>query len=152
MTKGRSQNVPLPQYKMGIKGVMLPHFMSSIEKEESKKSTPHFHNKNKTNMMPRKPLLKRYQKIFLGHCYSCNNFGHKALDCKAYQKHNQQYSYNNSNPSDNPRSKSYNSFAPLQKYDVEFHKCNNYGHIARLCRNGGISNENDGNPIVNGNQ
>lgn len=68
-------------------------------------------------MMPTRPLLKRYQKIFLGHCYSCNNFAHKA-----YQKHNQQYSYNNSNPGENPRSKSYNSFAPLQKYDVECHK------------------------------
>lgn len=67
-----------------------------------------------TYMMPIRPLLKMYQQIFLGNCYSCNNFGHKELDCKAYQKHNQQYFYNNSNLDDNPRSKSYNSFAPLQ--------------------------------------
>lgn len=102
--------------------------------------------------MPRRRLLKRYQQIFIGHYYSCNNFGHEELDCKSYQKHNQQYSYNNSNPSNNPRRKSYNSFAPLQKYDVEWHKCNNYGHIARFYKSGGISNKKHGTPTVNGNQ
>ena len=39
-------------------------------------------------MIPRRPMTSRYQQIFLGHCYSCNNFGHKALDCKAYEKVN----------------------------------------------------------------
>ena len=125
---------------------------SSIEKEESKKYAPPFHNKNKIDMMPRRPLLRRYQQIFLGHCYSYNSFGHKALDCKAYQKNNQHYSYNNSNHGDNPRSKSYNSFPPLQKYDVECHKCNNYGNIARFYRSDGIRNKKDGTPTINGNQ
>ena len=74
----------------------------SIEKEESKKFA-RIHNKKKTYMILRRPMLKRYQKIFLGHFYSCNSFGHKVLDCNAYQKHNQQYSYNNSNPGENPR-------------------------------------------------
>ena len=36
--------------------------------------------------MPRRPMTSRYQQIFLGHCYSCNNFGHKALNCGAYGK------------------------------------------------------------------
>ena len=26
-----------------------------------------------------------YQHIFLGYCFSCHNFGHKALDCKSYR-------------------------------------------------------------------
>jgi hypothetical protein len=25
----------------------------------------------------------RYQTIFFGLCYACNNFGHKAINCKA---------------------------------------------------------------------
>jgi hypothetical protein len=28
----------------------------------------------------------------------------------------------------------YNSFSPLQDYNVECHKCNNYGHKASDCR------------------
>ena len=54
------------------------------------------------------------------------------------------YSYNNSNLGNNPRRKSCNSFVPLQKYDVEFHKCNNYRHITRLCMSVGISKKTDG--------
>jgi hypothetical protein len=26
--------------------------------------------------------------LFIGYCYSCNNFGHKAVHCKAYGQHN----------------------------------------------------------------
>ena len=37
-------------------------------------------------MIPRRPMTSRYQQIFFGHCYSCNKFGHKNLNCKAYEK------------------------------------------------------------------
>jgi hypothetical protein len=33
----------------------------------------------------------RYQTIFLGLCYSCNNFGHKDINCKAYAKNRDNY-------------------------------------------------------------
>ena len=56
---------------------------SPIKSEESKKFVSPL---QRTNMMPRRPMSSRYQQIFLGHCYSCNNFGHRALDCKAYGK------------------------------------------------------------------
>lgn len=32
--------------------------------------------------------LSKYQNFFYGHCYSCNNFGHKAVDCQAYARIN----------------------------------------------------------------
>jgi hypothetical protein len=34
----------------------------------------------------RRPPTLRYQNIFLGLCYSCNNFGHKSINCRAYAK------------------------------------------------------------------
>ena len=36
-------------------------------------------------MVPRRPMTSRYQQIFLGNGYSCNNFGHKTMNCKAYE-------------------------------------------------------------------
>ena len=34
----------------------------------------------------RRPPTPRYQNIFLGLCYSSNNFGHKAINCRSYAK------------------------------------------------------------------
>ena len=59
---------------------------SQIKKEESKKSAPSSHDKDRTNVVPRRPMTSRYQQIFFGHFYSCNNFGHKSLNCRAYGK------------------------------------------------------------------
>jgi hypothetical protein len=33
-----------------------------------------------------RPPTLRYQNIFLALCYSCNNFGHKSINCRAYAK------------------------------------------------------------------
>ena len=55
-----------------------------VKKEESKKAAPNSQDKNKNNMVPKRP--NRYLQIFLGNCYSCNKFGHKALDYIAYGK------------------------------------------------------------------
>jgi hypothetical protein len=30
----------------------------------------------------RMPLTSRYQNFFLGHCYTCKNFGHKEINCR----------------------------------------------------------------------
>jgi hypothetical protein len=29
---------------------------------------------------------KRYESIFHGHCYSCNGYGHKAFECRSYER------------------------------------------------------------------
>ena len=56
--------------------------MDPIGKKDSHKSSPSSHNKDRTNMMPRRPMTSRYKKIFINHCYPCNNFGHMARECK----------------------------------------------------------------------
>ena len=81
--------------------------------------------------MPRKPMSSRYQQIFFGHCYPCNNFGHKALNCRAYGKF---HDYMKNASSNKPKVINHNFFAPLQRYDIECYKCNNHGHIARDCK------------------
>jgi hypothetical protein len=75
------------------------------------------HDKKASQRSPfqRRPSAPRYQSLFPGYCFSCNNFGHKAIDCKAYARNTQVRNrgiYNN----------------------VECYKCHNYGHIARDCR------------------
>ena len=83
---------------------------SLVKKEGRKTSIP-----NKINVMPKKPMTNKYQQIFLGHCYSCNKFGHKALNCRAYEKFHE-YSLNS--PSDKPKGRNHNRFTPLQRYDL----------------------------------
>ena len=102
----------------------------SIKKEESKKYDS-FQNERRTNKMPRRPVTNINIQLFLGNCYVCNNFGHKAFDCRMNQKYNQKSPYKEDNSSDPPKGKSHNSFAPLQRYDKECYKCGNLGHIAR---------------------
>ena len=81
---------------------------------------------------------KRYQHLFLGYYFSCNNFGHKELNFRSYGKYNyknvQIYGYKNNKNNNNQENRNYNSFSPLQSYNVECHKCNNYGHKASDCR------------------
>jgi hypothetical protein len=93
----------------------------------------------------RRPPTPRYQNIFLVLCYSCNNFGHKGINCRTYAKGRNTWnisSYENpknhyeGNYSKNSREvfeKNYNSFGALG-YEIECYKCNSFGHIARNCR------------------
>jgi hypothetical protein len=74
------------------------------------------------------------QYILLGYLYSYKNFGHKAIHCKAYRKYNPRTIQRNENNKDNEERRNYNSFSPLQDYNVECYKCNNYGHEASECR------------------
>ena len=57
---------------------------SPIRREESKKYVSSSHDEDRANEVSKIPMSIRYQQIFLGHCYSCNNFGHKSLKCRAY--------------------------------------------------------------------
>jgi hypothetical protein len=78
----------------------------------------------------------RYQTIFFGLCYACNNFGHKTLNCRANKNSNNFESYTQRDylrrPSDTQRG-SYNRFESLST-EVECYKCNNFGHMAKDCR------------------
>lgn len=37
---------------------------------------------------PRRSFSTKYEDIFLGHCYDCGNFGHKAIHYRAYVRNN----------------------------------------------------------------
>ena len=52
---------------------------SPVKKEKCEENPLSFHDKVRTHEDPKRQVINRNQKIFLGHCYSCNNFGHKAL-------------------------------------------------------------------------
>jgi len=36
----------------------------------------------------RRSLTPRYQNFFLGNCYTCENFGHKAINCRINERNN----------------------------------------------------------------
>jgi hypothetical protein len=85
----------------------------------------------------RRSPTSRYQTIFLGLCYSCNNFGHKAANCRAYAKNRRNYEgYSNNNyprKSHEAQNINHNSFGSLSN-EIECYKCNNFGHMAKDCR------------------
>jgi hypothetical protein len=79
----------------------------------------------------------RYQTIFFGLCYACNNFGHKVVNCIANNRNNNYFESHTQRgysriPSETQR-RSYNKFESLST-EVECYKCNNFGHMAKNCR------------------
>ena len=73
------------------------------------------------------------------------NYGHKAIDCRAYARNRNTWSINSY---ENSRYQfegnyvinihrsfdiNYNLFGALN-YEIEFYKCNNFGHTSRNCR------------------
>jgi hypothetical protein len=75
----------------------------------------------------------RYQTIFFVLCYACNNFGHKAVNCRANNRNNNNFeSYTQRDYSrrlGDTQIRSYNRFESLS-IEVECYKCNNFGHMA----------------------
>ena len=59
---------------------------SPVKKEKCKEHALSSHDKDRTHEDPKRQVININQKIFLVHCYSRNNFGHKALKYKAYEK------------------------------------------------------------------
>jgi hypothetical protein len=116
--------------------------------DQQKPDSSHKNNKNEFRRVvpPQRPFTNRYQNLFLGYCFSCNNFGHKAIDCRAYARSDHvrdrnrgsyktskdDYVSNKTRSSHGFANINYNSFSPL--LDIECYKCNNYGHIAHDCR------------------
>jgi hypothetical protein len=85
----------------------------------------------------RRSSTPRYQTIFFGLCYACNNFGHKVVNCRANNRNNNNFESHTQRgysrrPSETQR-RSYNRFESLRT-EVECYKCNNFGHVAKDCR------------------
>jgi hypothetical protein len=59
----------------------------------------------------RTSFTPRYVNLFYVHCFNCTNFGHKFLNCKAYQINDQTRN---------------NYVIP---HNIECYKCHNYVHI-----------------------
>jgi hypothetical protein len=86
----------------------------------------------------RRSLTPRYQNLFLVHCYTCGNFGHKAINCRINEKNNYASYMNGENSRYGnvcrPINRNYNPFDPLMDQNIVCYKCNNLGHKARDCR------------------
>ena len=55
------------------------------ENEHAKKQVPTTQSNNPKGQEPsRRRPMPRYQYFFSGLCYTCNNYGHKAIDCRTY--------------------------------------------------------------------
>ena len=78
----------------------------------------------------RRPPLDRYTNTFLGYCYNCYKFGHKAIDCRTPVRRNV---IRKDYPSARTMSQTKNSLS-LLSHEEECFKCNNFGHTAANCR------------------
>ena len=79
----KPENFPITNKKGGKKSY-AEILKTPSKKEVNKKVGLIYHDENRNNMAPKIP--NRYLHIFLGYCYSCNNFGHKALNCRTKRK------------------------------------------------------------------
>jgi len=89
----------------------------------------------------RRPPTLMYQNIFLGVCYSCNNFGHKVIYNRAYTiGRNIRNNYENlkncyegtyGRKSHENFNTNYNCFGSL-RYKTECYKCKKFGHSEKL--------------------
>jgi hypothetical protein len=86
----------------------------------------------------RRSLTTMYQNFFLGHCYTCENFGHKAINCRINERNNYASYMNGENSRYEkfcrPFNQNYNPFDPLMDQNIVCYKCNNLGHKARDCK------------------
>ena len=114
--------------KEGSKKRYAKILKTPAKREGSKKVGLISQDKNRNNIAPKRP--NRYLQIFLGHCYACNNFGHKALNCRTERKVSEYKKKSSNNISKGNK----NLFTLLQKYDIECYKCNNHGHMERDCK------------------
>jgi hypothetical protein len=111
-----------------IKAKMIP-FKTITHKQKS--ILPTRVKDDKKNTIIRRNSLNKY--LFIGYCYSCNNFGHKEVQLKSYGQYNNINVQRYKNNRYNTEKRNYNSFSPLQNFNIECQKCNNYGHKTREC-------------------
>lgn len=89
--------------------------------------------------------MPKYQNFFSGLCYACNNYGHKAIECRTYIQYKYDWGrniYENSKyqveGNYNRRTqmapnRNYNRFEALN-HDIECYRCHNFGHISKNYR------------------
>jgi hypothetical protein len=68
-------------------------------------------HKFKRTTSQRRSFTPRYQSFFSGYCFTCNNSGHKVIDCREYGRN-----------------------VYVAPYNIECYKFHNYGNIACDCR------------------
>ena len=112
----------------GSKKIYAEVLKTPAKRERRKKVVLISQDKNWNNLAPKRP--NRYLQIFLGHFFACNNFGHKALNCRTERIFFEYKKKSSSNKSKGDK----NLITLIQKYDIECYKCNNHGHIARDCK------------------
>jgi hypothetical protein len=71
-----------------------------------------------------------YQNYFFGYFYSCNGFGHKAIDCRKNVRGS--YMRKNNRDTHELSRRNYNSFPPLLNCNIICYNCNNLRHIAKF--------------------
>jgi hypothetical protein len=136
------------------KWTRIPERRNDYKRDEYPRKPPTFRNQRmfnqyegnykrvdhepKWNTSERRSLTPRYQNLFLGHCYTCKNFGHKEINCRINERNNYARNMNGVNRRyGNNRgfvNISYNSFSPLMDKNIVFYKCNYLGHKAQDCR------------------
>jgi hypothetical protein len=136
------------------KWTRIPEIRNDYKRDEYPRRPPTFRNQRSSNQYEgnyrriyheprwttsqRSPLTPRYQNFFLGHCYTCKNFGHKAINCRINERNKYARNMNGVNRRYGNNhgfvNRSYNSFYPLMEKNIVCYKCNYVGHKAQDCR------------------
>jgi hypothetical protein len=136
------------------KWTRIPERRNDYKRDEYPRRPPTFRNQRSFNQYEgnyrridheprwttsqRSPLTPRYQNFFLGHCYTCKIFGHKAINCRINERNTYARNMNGVNRRYGNNhgfvNISYNSFSPLMDKNIACYKCNYLGHKARDCR------------------
>jgi hypothetical protein len=136
------------------KWTRIPERRNDYKRDEYQRRPPTFKNQISFNQyegkykrvdheprwttLERRSLTPRYQNFFLGHCYTCKKFGHKAINFIINERNNYARNMNGVNRRyGNNRgfiNISYNSFSPLMDTNIVCYKCNYLGHKARDCK------------------
>ena len=68
-----------------LKDMQKQEMKTNKEDDRAWKQSSTTHNDDFKRFAPsRRPPIPKYQKHFFVLCYSCNNYGHKDIDCRTY--------------------------------------------------------------------
>jgi hypothetical protein len=144
----KKENEEKPKIYANIIKFDINNEINSRKGNDDQQKIDSFHKNNKNEfriVVPsRRPFTTQYQNLLLGYYFSCNKFGHKALDCRDYARsdHVRDRNRGSYNTSENDYvinktkishgfvDRNYNSFSPLLDYNTEFYKRKNYGNIS----------------------
>lgn len=128
LKEGESSKLPEKEVEKKPKSHTFNH------DEENSKRKVHDHQRPalRRSTLQRGPFFPKYQSVFPGTCYFCNNFGHKVVNCRAFANNNRMF-HNSSKAKLVRHERNHNSFGFL-KLDLECFKCHNLGHKAKDSR------------------